>query len=117
MQPKSIPNWWPEHLEVSDTSVDVADLDAGLQVFLAAAAARHFRLFDAPLIITSGHDGTHAAGSKHYEWKAVDLRARDLSLDQQQTFGVVLVQMTPEFKIGVFDERYITGPHWHVETA
>src|SRR6266849_6824918 len=79
MQPRTIPAWWPEHLEVADLTVDVSDLDAGLQAFLAAAAARHFTLFDLPLTVTSGNDGNHAQGSKHYEWKAVDLRSRDLS--------------------------------------
>jgi len=117
MQPRTIPAWWPEHLEVADLTVDVSDLDAGLQAFLAAAAARHFTLFDLPLTVTSGNDGNHAQGSKHYEWKAVDLRSRDLSSKDQQTFAVALVMMQPEFKVGVFDERFIGTQHWHVETA
>jgi len=117
MIPTPKPDWWPEHLEVADSSVQVADLDASLQAFLAAAAARHWTLFNLPLIVTSGHDGTHASGSKHFEWKAVDLRTRDLTLDQANTFAMAIVLMQLEFKVGLFDERFIGTQHWHVETA
>lgn len=117
MIPVPAPAWWPEHLEVSDRTVDVEELDPALQAFLAAAAARHWTLFSLPLIVTSGNDGNHGAGSKHYEWKAVDLRTRDLTLEQQNTFSVAIVMMQAEFKVGLFDERFIGTPHWHVETA
>lgn len=117
MQPTPVPAWWPEHLEVSDSTVEVSELNPSLQAFLAAAAAQHFALFGEPLVVTSGNDGTHGAGSKHYEWKAVDLRSRDLSRAQADGFAQHLVLLQGQFQVGVFDERFIGAPHWHVETA
>jgi hypothetical protein len=114
--PSPTPAWWPEHLEVLDNAVEVSHLDVSLQGFLAAAAARHWSLFSLPLIVTSGNDGSHAPGSKHYEWKAVDLRSRDLLPSDQTLFAHNLVPMQEEFTVGIFDERFIGSPHWHVET-
>ncbi len=117
MIPNPAPDWWPEHLEVADMSVEVDNLDPFIQAFLAAAAALHYSLYRLPLIVTSGHDAVHGTGSKHYIWKAVDIRSKDLTLEQQNEFAQRLVPIQAGAKVGIFDERFIGSPHWHVETA
>ncbi len=76
----------------------------------------HLALFDTALVLTSGNDGTHAAGSKHSTNQAVDIRSRDLSPDAELAFAAVLAWASPAMGFGVFDERHLaSGPHWHIE--
>lgn len=117
MIPNPAPAWWPEHLEVADKTVVVEGLDPFIQLFLAAAAARHWTMFLKPLIVTSGKDSIHALGSKHNVGKAVDIRSRDLDQDEQDQFAVSMIELQATAKVGIFDERFIGTPHWHVETA
>jgi len=117
MVPEPKPEWWPEHLEIESSVVDVSQLVVPLQMFLASAAAVHYSMFRLPLIITSANDGNHAHDSKHYLWKAVDIRSRDLTSDQEDIFARSLVGMQRIPQVGIFDERYIGQPHWHVEAA
>jgi len=56
-------------IEVSGTPAQEAILDAAAQVYAAT---------EQPLVVTSGNDGEHMEGSKHYEDKALDLRVWDL---------------------------------------
>jgi hypothetical protein len=117
MLPTPTPDWWPQHLEVVDRTVEIAEIATPLQAFLAKAAAIHFVMFSEPLIVTSGHDAVHGTGSKHYEWKAVDIRSKDLTTEQADLFAQKLVPLQSEFKVGIFDERFVGIQHWHVETA
>jgi hypothetical protein len=117
MIPDPAPNWWPEHLEVADKAVVVAGLDPFIEAFLAAAAALHWTLFSLPLIVTSARDSIHGTGSKHYVGKAADIRSRDLTVEQANDFAQKLVPLQAGAKVGIFDERFIGSPHWHVETA
>jgi hypothetical protein len=57
------------------------------------------------------------AGSKHYSWRAVDIRSRDLTLLQENSFVSSLIPLQAAARVGIFDERFIGQPHWHVETA
>jgi hypothetical protein len=115
--PSPTPAWWPVHLEVLDQAVDVSHLVPPLTDFLVEATALYWTQYGKPLIITSGNDGNHVSGSKHYEWKAVDLRSRDLSLDEQNEFASTLIELQWKHQAGVFDERFIGPPHWHIEVA
>jgi hypothetical protein len=117
MIPNPTPAWWPESLEVADATVNLEHLDTKLIEFLAGAAARHWGAYGKPLVVTSGNDGKHAAGSKHFSWKAVDLRSRDTSIAEQQDFAHFLSDVQQRYEVGVFDERFIGAPHWHVEVA
>jgi len=117
MIPNPKPAWWPEFLEVADATVDVAELHPKLIAFLQWAAGSHFQQFHRPLIVTSGNDGNHAPGSKHYFWKAVDIRSRDIPDAEQDAFAQSFPVEERTFQVGVFDERFIGKPHWHVEVA
>ena len=117
MQPQNCPTWWPEHLDVSAETVEVSDLHENLQIFLPLAAALHFEMFSTHLTVTSGHDAVHGTGSKHYMWKAVDIRSKDLTREEADRFAVALVRLQGICSVGIFDERFIGEQHWHVECA
>jgi hypothetical protein len=117
MIPDPKPAWWPDFLQVADATVRVAELDPKLIAFLQWASVSHFQRFSRPLIITSGNDGIHAPGSKHYVWKAVDMRSHDLPGSDQDAFAQSFPVEERTFQVGIFDERFIGQPHWHVETA
>jgi hypothetical protein len=117
MFPDPNPDWWPSYLQVADATVNAANLNPLLQAFLASAAALHWSMFRTYLVVTSANDGTHAKDSKHFLNDAVDIRSRDLDMEQQNSFARAMVGMQQAAKVGIFDERFIGEPHWHVETA
>jgi hypothetical protein len=60
-----------------------------LQTCMAPALITCQEMFDRTtidLVITSGNDGNHMEGSKHYEGLAFDIRSRELSAIQKTTF-------------------------------
>ncbi len=106
------------HVVLASADVNVAALVAPLVGAVDVLGRVHLLVFGRPLIITSGNDGDHVKGSKHYTNRAVDLRSRDLTPEQQVVFGVVLAYVATERALKVFDERArVLGPHWHVETV
>lgn len=115
MVPTVRPEWWTDDLEISDATVDVSKLERPLQAFLIAAGALHRKLSNKPLVVTSGNDANHAQHSKHYIWKAVDIRAKDLTEAEADRFAAEMVPMLRLYRVGVFDERFIGQIHWHVE--
>ena len=59
---------------------------AGLQIQMRKAlkaADRIWRDYGEELVVTSGLDGAHSAGSMHYYGYAVDLRTRYFTEDEQ----------------------------------
>lgn len=64
-----------------------------------------------PLVITSGRDGKHMAGSLHYVGRAVDLRSRDLGTDAIKV--AVLNDLKKE--LGADYDVLFEGDHYHVE--
>ena len=101
-----------------DDTVDVGSLVLELTTALTILGRVHLALFNRPLIVTSGNDGKHKAGSKHYVNKAVDLRMLDKDLEEQALFLAVLMYFDKKLKLMLFDERQETGSdHVHIETA
>lgn len=117
MQPQIAPSWWNKSLEVADLSVNVSRLEPAISGFLVAAAEIHEEMFNTPLTVTSGNDGNHVGNSKHQQWKAADIRSHDVADNDADSFARALVSLQAIYKVGIFDERYIAVPHWHVETA
>lgn len=114
---RPLPGWWTPDLAVAGPNVDVFLLNQKLRNFVLAAAAVHEKIFDMPLVITSGNDGQHVASSAHYKNAAVDLRSIDKDLGEQMIFGMVLNFLGVKYGVGVFDERATTSKHWHAEDA
>jgi hypothetical protein len=105
-------------IQLADTTVNVHKLVAHLVRFVVRAGQVHEVMFHKPLVITSGNDGKHVAGSAHYRDEAVDLRAHDLGPAQQEVFLMVLVSLGQDERVAVFDERVNPDKqHWHCEVS
>jgi hypothetical protein len=103
---------------IANKGVKVERLVPRLVRFVVRAGLAHQALFNMALVITSGNDGEHAAGSAHFRNEAVDICSHDLSPVQQVTFLVILVQLGQDDGIAVFDERVNPQKqHWHCEVA
>lgn len=103
---------------LKDESVNLSGLSPKMVHWLNRCQALHDALFDEPLCITSGHDGQHAPGSKHSQWKAVDLRCTNMSGAGQIVFLSCLSFISTFAGIAIFDERELPGAgHIHVEEA
>lgn len=62
------------------------------------------------LTVTSGTDGKHSSGSKHYIGSAVDFRTMNLTNDQIQFAASELKE-----RLGVEYDVIVEGDHIHVE--
>ena len=60
--------------------------------------------------ITSGTDGKHSSGSKHYIGAAIDLRTMNLTNDQIQFAATELKE-----RLGVEYDVVVEGDHLHLE--
>ncbi len=104
------------HVTAVSKDVNCTQLNRSLFGFLLFAGQLYYYLFSRSLVVTSGNDGQHVAGSKHYQNKAVDLRTMDLDPEQQHVFLMLLIHLSRIHNVGVFDERrLVSGPHVHVE--
>jgi len=114
----TFPGILPLGVERKDATVNVASLVPELTTALAKIGRVHLDLFGRPLIITSGNDGKHKPGSKHYVNKAVDLHMTDKDLEEQAIFIDILMYLDKRLKLMLFDERQQPGSdHVHIETA
>ena len=117
LQPNSL-GVLPLGVERKDAMVNVASLVPELTTALAKIGRVHLDLFGKPLIVTSGNDGKHKPGSKHYVNKAVDLHMTDKDLEEQAIFIDILMYLDKRLKLMLFDERQQPGSdHVHIETA
>ncbi len=106
----------PSYIQLAEPEVNLRTLNPTLLQILTVAGQIHSWLFHQVLVVTSGNDGHHGAGSAHYQNRAVDLRTRDKNEVQQQLFLAVLAYLAEGRGAGVFDERQSkAGPHFHVE--
>jgi hypothetical protein len=70
-------------------------------------------------VITSAHDSDHLPTSKHYQGFAVDIRNRDLTLQEKDRVLDKLKRLE-RYGFDVIDELpkstlRTTGPHFHIE--
>ncbi len=106
----------PSFIQVMVPEVNIRSLNPTLLQVLTVAGQIHSWLFHQVLVVTSGNDGHHGAGSAHYQNRAVDLRTKDKSEVEQQLFLVVLNYLAATRGAGVFDERQSKrGAHFHLE--
>jgi|SRR5271156_1034341 len=98
-------------------SVILTSMDNRILLFLAAAAQVHQAMFHKPLIVTSGRDDAHAAHSKHYEGKAVDLGLHDIEAWEQAFWNSACTYVAMRTGCGIFYEFPGTPEeHYHIET-
>lgn len=102
--------------QLASPAVKIIGVNAKLMDFVTYLALVHRVLFAEPLIITSGIDSIHVAGSLHAQGLAVDVRTKDLDQDSTLLLLAVLAYAAPANKIAVFDERALGGEaHIHLE--
>jgi len=105
-------------VELATPTVKVSNLKPPVRTALLELARLHWLLFAKPLVVTSGNDGDHSKGLKHYTDDAFDQRSRDKTPDEQLLWAVVLAHVAQKHNLAVFDERARdSGPHWHIERA
>jgi len=103
-------------LVTASPAVVLDGVDAHLIAFMQHLAVIHKLLFGSDLVVTSGKDSIHAVGSLHAQGKAIDVRIKDLGVDEQLLFLAVLAYATPAAHIAVFDERALGAEaHIHLE--
>lgn len=70
------------------------------------------RITNIDITITSGSDGTHMTGSKHYQGHAIDIRSRDLSTFQKERILTGLsLYLSNDYDV----VEEFTPPHIHIE--
>ena len=104
-------------VQLASSGVNVSGLDTTLESYLWTVGKVHRVIFGLPLILTSGNDGSHVAGSAHSLNRAADIRSHDLNEEDQQLFGLILAKFAEPYKMAIFDERFTAAPHWHVQTV
>jgi len=104
------------HYELASPKVVLAGVNEKLLNFVDYLALVHRVVFNKPLVITSGKDAIHVAGSLHAEGRAIDFRTRDLEELEQMLLMSLLAYAGPANHIACFDERALVGQeHIHVE--
>jgi hypothetical protein len=74
-----------------------------------------FGLPDEGLVITSGSDGQHMAGSKHYTGEAFDLRTKTLNATMRSTLMRELRrELGPQFTV-LLEDAGTSNEHAHVQ--
>ena len=77
---------------------------------IMAAAANVAELLGLSLTVTSGEDGQHMAGSRHYTGDAIDIRRRNLAAGQvEQVMGGL------KERLGAGYDVVLERTHIHVE--
>lgn len=105
----------PSYKLASD-SVIIDGVNPLLLAFVDRLSGIHQLLFDEPIVITSGKDGTHGLGSLHPHGRAVDLRTRDLTQTQLGVFLSILAYECWANNMIYMDESALVGEsHIHIE--
>jgi hypothetical protein len=113
-----LPTYLDRRIVLKDESVNLSGLSPKMVQFLNACEDLHDLLFEQPLCVTSGHDGQHAPGSKHFQYKAVDVRCTDVDRAGQILFLACLAYICTVHAMAIFDERALPGAgHIHIEEA
>lgn len=103
-------------LQLASPAVQLTGVDAHLVAFIQHLAAVHLVLFGSDLVVTSGKDSIHSAGSLHAQGRAVDVRIKDLDPEGQMLFLTILAYTAVSNSIAVFDERALGAEsHVHIE--
>jgi hypothetical protein len=114
--PTTAPSEPARPYQLASPAVKIAGVNAKLMDFVTYLALVHSVLFAEPLVITSGIDSIHVAGSLHAQGLAVDIRTRDIDADSQMLLLAILAYAAPANKVAVFDERALGGEaHIHLE--
>jgi hypothetical protein len=79
-------------------------------LIIAAAAANVAETLKLTTVITSGSEGKHMRGSKHYSYAALDFRTRDWSHSTKQAFMTGI-----QSRLGPKYQLVLEKTHLHIE--
>lgn len=100
----------------ASATVDLTGVSGALLAFVEWLGKVHMAMLSFPVVITSGSDGQHSIGSKHYVGKAIDLRTSDKSYSANDLVLAFINYNAPGRGVGCFDERHLkSGAHLHLE--
>lgn len=103
-------------LQTASPAVVLEGVEPHLIAFIQHLAMAHQVLFGSELVITSGKDSIHSAGSLHSVGRAVDVRIKDLDAEAQLLFLLVISYAALSNKVAFFDERVLGAEaHVHIE--
>jgi hypothetical protein len=68
------------------------------------------------IILTSGMDGQHMPGSKHYDGKAIDFVVEPLTIEESKRIEELAKKAGFDvYNEYIYDSPYKTGPHMHIQ--
>lgn len=86
-------------------------------IFIAAAiinAANEMNL-EKDMFITSGNDGKHMDGSKHYTYEALDMRSHHLTtVETNQFIRIIRRRLGKDYQV-VYESPTLPNEHIHIE--
>lgn len=105
----------PQLTKASD-NVILDGVNEKLIGYVGMLAVLHQLLFDRPLVVTSGKDSQHTAGSLHAAGRALDVRTKDKDAAELGVFMAIITFSADGNSCTVFDERALPGQeHIHIE--
>jgi hypothetical protein len=98
--------------------VNMTQIDPKLVKFLNVLGMVHLPLFGLVVVVTSGRDSQHVAGSKHGIGQAVDIRVVDKQIQWRAAFLLVCDVIAEQCRLTIFNESNSpSSPHLHIEVA
>lgn len=84
-------------------------------LYIMAAAANVAEMLGVEVVITSGTDGKHMKGSKHYTSEALDIRTKTLSREKKfALLDGILARLGTNYQ-GILESEDKVNEHIHVE--
>jgi hypothetical protein len=90
-------------------TVNPAGVSREMWFAIGAMAAIHWRMFGRPMVVTSLVDGAHGTHTLHYAGQAADVRTRELSENEKQSFHQVCAELLGRHGFDLVAE----GPPWN----
>jgi hypothetical protein len=84
-------------------------------LIILAAIANVAEQWNRTVTVTSGTDGRHMAGSRHYKSAALDVRSKDFEPEDKPLFiRAVLHRLGPDYQ-GILEQAGQPNEHFHFE--
>lgn len=78
------------------------------------ALVRIAESYEVDLVITSASDGKHMEGSKHYTYKAIDLRSKNIQ-NAGQLVGQIQAALGKDYRV-LLEDRGNPNEHIHIQS-
>lgn len=103
-----IDNYPKGNIKTKDKSINIKDLDKNIYDYLYTLEPEYQEM----LLATSGNDGGHTEGSRHFKNKAIDLRFKPELYNRIKNDPKRL-----EYGVTLLDPKHGTAPHLHLSVG